>query len=633
MSERSARCPNCGADIEFRLPGGLFVVCPYCSCSSYRGDVELEKVGMVAERAPIASHFQIGTCGTFQGKRFEVVGQLQLDHGLGLWNEWCAMTGDGWFLWIAEAQGELWVMWEEEGAHVVLDVDDARPGRTVELGEGKGRRYRITEVGEGQVVTAAGEFPIRIQTGETTRYADMASGERYVGTLDWTRSNSPEVMVGERAHLRDLALEADTMPEHTPERVRARSVECSNCGAPITLHDPEGTQRIGCEHCGAVLASEGEATRAVEAQKKLKSRPAIPLGSSGEFFGEQQTVIGFLQRHVRWEGRSYPWREYLLRTSEGGYRWLVENDGHWAYVRPMSPDAVEGRGLKVRCRDEQYKHFSSGDAYVDTVLGELYWDVEVGEQAETDDYVFGDQMLSLERTETEIQASHGVHVEAEEVKQAFGVEGKLPRQKGVGMVQPNRHKPGMLWGMYAGFVLLAVLMLVFFQGTFEKRVVVAGDFGPVPPTEVEHNVQITAPFELTADPGNLRIALEVPGLDNGWVGVEGALVNETTGDVTVFGVEAQRFSGAGWTEGDRKGSTKLGSLAAGQYVLRLDPVGYQGGFNRNYKITATSQVPSVTPFFCSLIFLVLFPLYSVIRWMIFESGRWENSDHPWSSSE
>jgi len=210
MSERGARCPNCGADIEFRLPGGLFVVCPFCSCSSYRGDVELEKVGLVGERAKIASHFQIGTQGSFQGSRFEVVGQLQLDHGMGLWNEWCATTDEGWYLWIAETQGELWIMWEQEGLEVELAHEDAKPGRAVELGAGK--RFRITELGEGQVVTAAGEFPMRIKTGEVTQYADLASGERGIASLDWTRDGAPEVLVGERGALAELELLEDTKP-------------------------------------------------------------------------------------------------------------------------------------------------------------------------------------------------------------------------------------------------------------------------------------------------------------------------------------------------------------------------------------------------------------------------------------
>ena len=41
---------------------------------------------------------------------------------------------------------------------------------------------------EGKVTTVAGELPIEIELGATTRYADLQRGEHEVATLDFTRS-------------------------------------------------------------------------------------------------------------------------------------------------------------------------------------------------------------------------------------------------------------------------------------------------------------------------------------------------------------------------------------------------------------------------------------------------------------
>ena len=47
-AERVLRCGNCGGDVTFSSPGTLVVVCPHCSWSSYRTDIDLETIGKVA---------------------------------------------------------------------------------------------------------------------------------------------------------------------------------------------------------------------------------------------------------------------------------------------------------------------------------------------------------------------------------------------------------------------------------------------------------------------------------------------------------------------------------------------------------------------------------------------------------
>ena len=60
------------------------------------------------------------------------------------------------------------------------------------------------------------------------------------------------------------------------------------------------------------------------------------VGATGSFEGTTLTVIGFLVRSVTWEGERFAWSEYLLYQPRLGFRWLVEGDGHWSYVRPVA---------------------------------------------------------------------------------------------------------------------------------------------------------------------------------------------------------------------------------------------------------------------------------------------------------
>ena len=67
-------------------------MCESCNYASYRTDVKLELIGKVAQVAPIESALALHARGKIEGVAFEVVGQVQLDHGAGPWNEFCALS-------------------------------------------------------------------------------------------------------------------------------------------------------------------------------------------------------------------------------------------------------------------------------------------------------------------------------------------------------------------------------------------------------------------------------------------------------------------------------------------------------------------------------------------------------------
>ncbi len=631
MSAKSARCPNCGATLAIASPGTVLVVCESCNCSSYRTDVDLELIGRVSERAPLVSSFRIGTSGRYEGKPFVVRGQLQLDHGLGPWNEWCAETADGGWLWIAEAQGETWVLEEgEPPAGADLSRDETKPLSRARLDAGGA--FTCHEIGEGRVVTVAGELPVRIETGVTTSYADLGRGAEEVATLDWTRDGAVECFVGRRVRIEELELDRDTQPAVTPREVRAKRITCENCGAPIEIRDPAGTKHVACASCAMIVRPDHHGQKAVQAQKKIETTLRIALGSRGTLAGEDVLVLGCIERFVKHAGRRYAWREHLLRTDAGAYRWLIENEGHWAYGAPVAPAEVFER-LAVRTfRGQSFKHFTEGEPEVAWVLGELFWDVQAGDKVRADDYVAPGAMLSVERTRNEIATVWSRHVGRAEVARAFGVK-YLPAPRGVGMAQPNPFRPRAAWLIALAAIGALFLLRLGFGVHHAYELVFAAELGPVGAAETERNVEFTEPFEVHPEDGNLRISMRVPGLDQGWIGLGGALVEERTGAVTTFGIEAQRYSGVAdgerWSEGDGEGTAWIGSVERGTYRLRLDPLGQQDGLNKRYSLEVHSQVPRWLYFFLALLALLVVPALSSIGWLMFEHRRWAQSDHPW----
>lgn len=641
------RCRNCGADVPITSPGTLTVTCEHCHTLSIRSDVELETLGAAALPAPLRSHFQLFTEGTYDGRPFVVRGQIQLDHGAGLWNEWAAETPQGW-IWIAEAQGELLVFEElhgteppsrstlpdqdpETGDFVGGDRKQFRAGDRIKLEHGP--RWTIKEIGRGDVVTVRGELPVELRAGTRTTYIDLVRGRHEVATLDYTRPGPAELLTGRRVRLADLDLEASTVPDASPEEIQSESVTCGHCGGVIEVTDAERALTLGCSHCGSTLqrATHMDAYRVVEAEARSRREPAIAIGSIGRLGGEELTVIGYLRRSVRSGGQDYPWSEYLLRTPEGAYRWLIESDGHFSLAKSEAISAFSRTGGGIKVGTDRARSFSTGKAMVDTVLGEFYWQVRAGDKVDTMDYVLPKRgiMVSVENSSLETSASLGHYLEPEVVEDAFPAA-RLPKRRGVGAAQPNPHHAAPVWQAFAAAVVALIgLWIVLWAGSARETVHVAA-YGPTPPTNTEDLVQFSDPFEISKDGANLKIVVRAPQVNQGYLDVLGALVNDATGEVVSFTTAAQFYSGRSggesWSEGNRRGSVLLGRIPKGRYRLRLAARGYDQGVNLPYQVEVISDVPRVLWVVLALLLLLVYPIIVAARKGSFEARRWANSD-------
>ena len=88
MTQPAANCPNCGAKILFRWSSSVQTVCEYCKSILVRTDVDLKKVGQVADLPPNSSPIQIGTEGVYNHHPFVAVGRIIYEYDQGAWNEW-----------------------------------------------------------------------------------------------------------------------------------------------------------------------------------------------------------------------------------------------------------------------------------------------------------------------------------------------------------------------------------------------------------------------------------------------------------------------------------------------------------------------------------------------------------------
>lgn len=641
MSVLVANCPACGGPVEFKSGQSIVVICSYCRSAVARTDRELKDLGKVAELVETGSPLDIGVRGKWKDQNFELTGRAQLGHEMGgQWDEWYATFANGWLGWLAEAQGRFYLTFQypiPENVQVPA-FDQIQLGQPI-TGLPWNTPLIVAETGRATALGAKGEIPYLLTPGETYYYADLSGTNRSFGTLDYNES-PPLVFLGTEVTLAELGITTTRAPEREEKRVGAAQLGCPHCGGPLELRAPDKTERVTCPNCNSLLDVNQGQLKFLKSLEPPSFQPVIPLGSTGDVPEGKMTVIGAMQRSVTIDGVTYFWSEYLLYNPQIGFRWLVNSDDHWNYVRAVPPGEVSESAKYAHYSGKNYKIFQDAQARVEYVFGEFYWKVEVGEQVRGVDYVAAPYMLSKEESRIhiteagrqrqvaagEINWSLGTYVTVPQIEKAFGVK-DLPRPSNIAPNQPYKHK----W-IYKYWIAFFVLLLVVGFGTMvlsgsTKEVFTQTVTLPPLPNADGTQVFFSQPFEL-AGRRNIRIVGESP-VQNTWVYLEGDLINDETGVVQSFPIDISYYQGVedgeSWSEGGQTDSAYTSAMPAGRYVLRLE-----GQWER-WQQPATVQVKieqNVTHGFNLLIALVVLsigPIAMAIYHISFEHRRWSES--------
>lgn len=477
MKKRIANCPACGGVVEFQLSTALVTICEFCNSVVARTDKKLEDHGKVADLVETNSPIQRGMSGHFEKKHFEVVGRVQYQHPAGgVWDEFYLKFPGDRVRWLASAQGKFYLTTEKRLNEETRlpDFDSLAPGDRFSLPDGK--TLVVAEKGVATARSADGDIPWAFRPNAEHRFVDLHGPENEFATIEYGDSG-PHLFLGREVSLDELDLTGDSWEMEAPASANttALNVNCPHCASPLTLHAPDETQRVCCPSCHSLLdCQHGKLEYLQTLQMKLGEKPLIPLGAVGRLNDVEYTVIGFMQRFVLYEGKAYPWTEYLLNNPKVGFRWLVRSNGHWSFVEPVPVSSVTERVDRAIFNGEEFRMFDTGTAHVKYVAGEFYWRVTVGEQVETVDYIAPPRMLSVETTTSESGSerniSLGTYIDKTVLEQAFGLK-ELPAAWGVGTIQPPPAQPRDVYALWAGFAaVLLLLNLLFSSAVITKPV-------------------------------------------------------------------------------------------------------------------------------------------------------------------
>lgn len=171
-----------------KLRGTPYSVCQYCQSLLLRNDATYESVGKVAQVPDDFSPMQLGVQGYFEGKHFSLIGRIRKSWEQGSWNEWCALFDDQRMGWLAEAQGD-WVMCFEQppeslrNAPSLKEIDRIEPGQKWYIGK---QAYTVSDAKRVLCDAAEGELSDIDYKGQVLSSVDLRGAGMQFATVEFT---------------------------------------------------------------------------------------------------------------------------------------------------------------------------------------------------------------------------------------------------------------------------------------------------------------------------------------------------------------------------------------------------------------------------------------------------------------
>ncbi len=423
-------------------------------------------------------------------------------------------------------------------------------------------------------------------------------------------------------------------PLSGPPKPQARALNCPKCGAAITLHSFGQAVTVVCSSCRCILDAK-DPNLAILQQFEIKTsdvKPLIPLGTRGKLRGTDYEVTGFQRRSVMVDGITYYWHEYVLFNPYKGIRYLSEYNGHWSDISICKTlPSADGGGATYL--GEAYKHFQSADANTDFVLGEFPWQVRVGEKAAVTDYVHPPRVLSSEKLEKEVTWSIGEYMYGREIWESFKLPGDPPEAMGVYENQPSPIATNVtgMWVAFASFTLFLLALVAVFDMRAKKEPILHETYQYNRAESKSEPSFVSDEFALGGGTSTVEVKTYAP-VDNHWIYLNYALINQDTGQAWDFSREVSYYHGydsdGSWTEGKQNDAVVISSVPPGHYYLRIEPEADPSLPSIPYTVDLTHDVPVFGIYGIAFLALLVPVVIISFRAYTFERSRWSESDHP-----
>jgi hypothetical protein len=428
----------------------------------------------------------------------------------------------------------------------------------------------------------------------------------------------------------DDAVMAKAPPGAVQRAKSVRIFNCPACGGQISLKAAGATMTAVCAHCGAVVDVTNDNLSVIQKAHAATMPTTLEIGARGKLAGVTWEVIGYTLKADR--TGVYFWDEYLLFNPYHGFRFLVQQDGHWNYVKVIKNDIERSKYFKspIWFDGRKYQPFLQDDPSVQYVKGEFYWRIKKGDKAHTEDFVCPPYMLSYEIVDGDMTVSLCEYVHGSTIAGAFQLANPLPPVKGVApnQVNPCRARPVM---MVCLFACVAAVAIHLFTAAASPATVVYDTARTHVPGDQSQN--FTSPPIDIPQQTNIEVKSWAR-VDNEWAELGLSLENEATGATHDMRQPIEYYHGYDsdgyWSEGGDFAHDYFSAVPKGSYrlVYDVDSGRLQKGFQVDIGIKLIRGVAPFSNLMITLLLLCVWPCFSLMRSSAFETKRWANSDFP-----
>jgi hypothetical protein len=163
-----------------------------------RTDIDLKKVGQVADLPPNSSPIQIGTEGIYNRQAFVAVGRIIYEYDQGTWNEWHLVMNNA-SAWLSDAQDEYVVTFAAQGRKLPAQC---RVGQAYTWDN---EAYTVSTITKAHYRGVEGELPFQYWDKEDVVFVDLMSTKGKFATVDYS-DETPALYLGESVEFDDLHL-------------------------------------------------------------------------------------------------------------------------------------------------------------------------------------------------------------------------------------------------------------------------------------------------------------------------------------------------------------------------------------------------------------------------------------------
>lgn len=276
------------------------------------------------------------------------------------------------------------------------------------------------------------------------------------------------------------------------------------------------------------------------------------------------------------------WTEYTLIDDNGKIYFLNFSYGHFTLMTedPDVPcnELLNHTNSYFRYKNQQYKKFSSYNYNTLSCAGEFQYDVIDVRRINCIDFIAPPYAVSVEKdTKGRLSGFSGRHVTRKEAAEIVGKWNlESIEQTGVGMSQPFYFGIDFRsFSIYSLIFLAAFAIISLLTGLFapDRKQLVTLE-STLSPNKEETQI-ITRSFILNPKAAYSYFLhfKSVCHLDNNWVDIQLALINEVTGEERYETISSEYYSGIEdgyfWTEGSDIGEINLSDVPPGVYHLEL----------------------------------------------------------------